>query len=523
MKKRCGMTALALSCWMLCLWPPGATGEGKLRVAKFGDWVFIRSRFDKRRDLVVRMGKGSNRQINFANVWLVNKSSPMTSRAMTGGVLIHGNGDDSTPWNINGTYIGANHGCSDARELTCPNHGRTAADLGREWLDARGARFCLIKIADKDRLWFLSRNLSRGSIWRFNKRYAGPTLKSAPGRGQLTFTAIRMVQLRPACRIKSQQYLIDGKTPLADGEPTACEFFDIVEEYDIINPASLVRDMIDHPGQERSFVADRLAGVIRNHITYRFHPNGACVIYYRAKALQKFRLGYMGFIQSARLYKGKYHTQEYYIPKTRPFTQDGIHYDFRAIQDYTARPKSPLRFKAAGAHIENPENLPDRFVQFLGRREHGRIVRDVGYALGYSLINGLTRPAVRAKNAANALMLYTSTKTYPTAIDSKMGPIIPAGTEFDCIAYRHYFYPMAHPNATCFYWHKEGDDTVVYADYHKAVDRDALKLPAELVGKKISIVETTPSLTLHTTETVPADGVVVSVSGDYGYVVFKVN
>jgi hypothetical protein len=55
------------------------------------------------------------------------------------------------------------------------------------------------------------------------------------------------------------------------------------------------------------------------------------------------------------------------------------------------------------------------------------------------------------------------------------------------------------------------------------VDRDVLKLPAELAGKKISLVEKTPSLTLHSPETVSADGVVLSVNGDYGYVVFKVN
>ncbi|MDP6502373.1 MAG: hypothetical protein QF886_02105 [Planctomycetota bacterium] len=62
-----------------------------------------------------------------------------------------------------------------------------------------------------------------------------------------------------------------------------------------------------------------------------------------------------------------------------------------------------------------------------------------------------------------------------------------------------------------------------HADYHEAVDRDVLNLPAKLAGKKISLVGKTPSLTLHSPETVPADGVVLSVNGDYGYVVFKVN
>ncbi len=521
MVKTLSWTACALLVGSLYAMAARATGEGKLRVVKFGDNVFIRSRFDRRRDLVVRVGKGRNRQINFANARLVNVSAGMSEKEFRTGTLIHANGDDSTPWNINGTYIGANHGCSDARIVTAADHGLTTADLGMLWTDEAGAQFCLLKIVDNDRVWFLPPSTGKSDIWRFNRRYAGSTLKNKAGRA-IAFTNVRMVQLRPSCRIKAQQYLVDGQTPLADGEPAACGFFDIVEEYDIINPAAVVQDFLDHPGEERNFVAAHLAGVIRNRITYRFYPNGACVLHHKATALQKFRIGYMGFIQSAKLYQGKYATQEYYIPKTRPFTQDDTVYDFRAIQDYTARPKSPLRFNAGSKNIEDPRNLPERFIQFLGRKDGERTVREVGYALGYSLIHGLTRPAVRAKNAANALMLYTSTKTYPTAVDSKMGPSIPAGTEFDCIAYRHYFNPAAQPNATCFYWHKEGDDTVAYADYHKAVDRDALKLPADLVGKNIAIIEKTPSLTLHTRGAVPAAGVVVSVKGDYGYVVFKI-
>ena len=120
----------------------------------------------------------------------------------------------------------------------------------------------------------------------------------------LNFEKVRMVQLRPACRIQRQDYLADGNTPLVDGKPVSCTFLDIVEEYNIINPASLLRDALSHLGMERDFTADCLDAVIHNHIVYRFHSNGANVIYYTAKALQEFRLGYMGFIQSAKLYTG---------------------------------------------------------------------------------------------------------------------------------------------------------------------------------------------------------------------------
>ena len=518
------LASLSAIVWALPACGVAAGAErGRVRVVRHGRCVFIRSAFSPQEDLLVRVGKGSNGQVNFSNVWLISASSGMGEADLKTGRLIHANGDDSTPWNINGTYIGANHGCSDARELTCKGHGRTAGDLGSIWTDEAGSQFCLIKIVDSDRLWLLACNTGKGDVWRFNRKYVGSTLRSESRAAALTFTDVRMVQLRPACRIRAQQYLLDGKTPLGDAKPASCRYFDIVEEYDIVNPASLLRDMTAHPGMERDFVADHLDGVIRNRIVYRFHPNGANVIYYDAQALQDFRLGYMGFVQSARLHKGKYDAHEYYIPKTVPFTQDGRAHDFQTMVDYSARPQSPLRFQPANNNVEDPQNLPERFIQFLGRREGGQTVRQVGYALGYSLIHGLTRPAERAKNANRAIMLYTSSKSYPVAIDGKMARIVPAGTRFHCVAYRQYFRPGAQGRATCVYWHEEKDDTVIYIDYHQSVERDVVRLPGHLAGKALAVVEKTESVTLHTAEIVPDAGVVLSVRGGYGYVVLKAN
>jgi len=295
-----------------------------------------------------------------------------------------------------------------------------------------------------------------------------------------------------------------------------------VEEYDIINIGSVLADVISHPGQERDFAAGHLDAVLANRITYRFMPNCSNVIYYNARALQEFRLGYMGFIQSQQLAQGNYKTHEYYIPKTLPFTQDNINYDFSSIQDYSFRPPSPLAFNAKTANISYPENIPERFIQFLGNKKGDSIVREVGYALGYSLIHGITVPSVRAKNTSNAITLYVTRKSYPNAVNSLMGPIIPAGKDFYCVAYRQYFNPQAAGNATCLYWNKQEKDTVVYIDYHKSVDKDVIKLPAELAGKKLEVVEKTPSLTMHTQGAVPKKGIEVSVADGYGYIILKI-
>jgi len=499
--------------------------DNELKVLKSNGVVYIRSHFSMENDLVVRVGRGvKNNQINFVGTYLLGKNGSMDTSGIKGGILIHNNGDDATPWHLNGTYIGANHGASVGVQLTCPGHGLTKEYLGSEWEDEAGKKFYLIRILDENKLLFLGRNKSAGVIWQFESaEKTGSVLKNSSFNRTINYTEKTLaVQIYPSCRIKKQEYLADGKTPLKEGEVVECRWFDIVEEYDIINTGALLADIISHPGQERNFADEHLDAVVNNKITYRFFPNGANVIYYNAKALQEFKLGYMGFIQSSKLYQGKYQTHEYYIPKTVAFTKDNINYNFQGIQDFSFRLPSPLDFNEKVKNISDPENLPERFIQFLGNKDGDKTIREVGYALGYSLIHGITVPSVRARNTSNAITIYTTSKSYPNAINSKMGPLIPAGTEFYCIAYRHYFNPPQAGNATSVYWQQHENDTVVYADYHKSVDKDVIKLPGEFTGKKLEVVEKTPSITVHTSATVPEKGVEVSVVDRYGYAVFKI-
>ncbi len=500
----------------VCAANDNITPDRMLHVKKSGPAVVLRSRFAPGRDLALTMNLGSNRQINFHQTFWMDAALELDRTEAKHGVLLHGCGDDSTPWNLNGTYIGANHGCSDTREVVQPGHGLTEADLGGAWRDSAGKEFFLIHVPSPDTLWFLSDNAGSNAIWKFNTKLAGPALTNAATGATLAFQECRMAQLRPACRIRRQDYLADGRTPLPENAWTDCAFLEIAEEYDIINPAAILSDVRAHPGQARDWTAPHMAAVISNRIVYRFYPGGATVVRHISRALQEFQIGYMGFVQSAKLYQGKFDTHEYYIPKTRPFTQDGIAYNFQALQDYSQKLASSLYFGDANGNLAAAGDLPGRFIQFLGTKTNGAPVRQFGYALGYSPVNGLTRLAERARHAASAINLYTSSKSYPHAVDKKMGEIIPAGTEFDCTAYRQYFDPTAFPNATCVYWHPDGDSVMLYADYHRAVERDVLRLPAELAGKRVEVVEQTPSLTLHTADSVPADGLAVSVSGAGG-------
>ena len=502
--------------------PPAVADNDELRVVRYGDNTFIRSVFSVTQDLVLRVGLGANNQISFGSARLVANSAGMTEGDLDGGILIHNTGDDAAPWRINNTYIGASHGCSDARKLMIAGHGLTATDLGSEWEDGSGRKYYIIKIVDANNVWVLSENMGTGARWDFDNTISGTVLTNKAASISFAFSGNSLAQIIPACRMATQSWLVNGEIPLANGIVATCDTFDIVEEYDMVNPASLLADIIANPGEERDFTAAHLDGVVRNEITYRFHPNGANMIYYNATALQELELTYMGFLQTTMLTKGTYDTHEYYIPKTIPFTQDAIDYDFKMRQDFTFALPNTLNF--TDDKIEDPQNRPERYIQLLGDVAGGVTNRQVGYAIGYSPVHGLTQPQQRAANIDNALFLNKSSKkSYPHALDSAMGSIVPAGAEFYCLGYRHYMNLEGLENATCVYWQEQEDDWVVYMDYHKSVDHDVVQLPAEFAGRQIEIIDKTSSLTLDA-QTVGQDGgVSVSVTGGYGYAVFRLS
>jgi hypothetical protein len=493
----------------------------KIQVLKKKKNVYIRSYFSPDKDVVIKVGGYPTKRngcINFVRTGLIDKLAPMTEQACMKARSIHNCGDDATPWNFNGTYIGANHGCYAAVELTIQKHGLTPADIGSEWHDSSGKKFFLIKIIDPNKIWLLSENTGKGDIWRFNTKFAGNELKNASG-GALKISKQICTQIIPASRILKQSYLIDGKTPLPDDKPVSCSFLDIIDDYDIIAPDSLLEKIRKNQGKNVRFNTKDLDSVITMNIRYRFQPRGACTILSDAKLNREIRIGYAGFIQTVMLAKGGYKTHEYHIPKTKPFEYRGVKYDFSGFQDFSQRLKHPVVIGRNAKFLVDPNDPPDRWIQFLGNGKE----REVGYVVGYSLLDGITRPQKRVKNVNSVCFIHVSNKTYPYAIDSAVGKTIPAGTEFSCLAYRQYFSPSdLSSKASSSYLHKQKDAWLLYLHYHQPVAEDLIKLPGDLNKKQVSVVEKSAGIKLLSKPELTPDGIRISSEKPRGYIVLKI-
>lgn len=493
--------------------------DGGIVALKVGGELFVRSHFSKEHDVIIAMRMGANSQVDFQRAGLVSTDSPMTVETSRGLDAIHGCQDDAAPWKLNGTFIGANHGWFEILELSIPTHGLGESDLGKPWKGESGGRFYLLKVIDQDRIWVMPENEGDLEKWKFQSALPGAHMTEEGGGRTMMIRTATKSQLVPACRIQQQEFLVDGKASLEEGKATRCEFLEVHEVYDIINPAAVLKAAKEQVGRRFDLVGAGLDALLTNDIRYKFQAFGACTVRHKSTVHRSFDLGYVGFVQTRVMARRPQDELRYYIPGTLPFKSGETAYDFRATQDFNVRPEQPLRFGTAHGNIESPERLPHRFIQLLERNGADGQKTEVGYVIGYSLLEGLTVPSVRAAQCTEALLIHTSAKTYPVAIDKWVG-WVPVGTVFECLAYRQYFHPSAaSAHATACYWHRQGDTYVVHADYHKPVESDVLKLPDYLSGKQVSILEASAGIELRSGETVPGSGLVVSVSGNQGSII----
>ena len=474
--------------------------EKFMTVTRNGEKSVVKSDFGKGYTLVQNLHtSGKNKHLNLSGNYLVKGKSS---------TFIQAGGDDACPWNFNRTYIGANHGDSIASALIFQTpHGFTEKDCGTTLTDTRKRRFHIMKIESPKVVWVLSDNISKDKhVWRFFRPDKKLPLKDAAGKVYEGFD-VKFRQLYSPVRILSRVYLGDGKK-LADKGIFKCKVFTVEEVYDIVATDAILKHVLANKGKQVAFNVPGLDKVLTQKVRYDFYPNGSCTITHDVEFFRDVNLGYMGFQQAYKMNKGSYAKHLYYIPKTLPYVcpREG-RWDFASTEDFTRRIKAALYLKKE--HCEDPANPPERFVQYL---KDSKVTPDVGFVTGYSLLEGVTVPALRAKNNSSYLFLYRSHKTYPHAIDRGGIPRIKAGQTFHAVGYRQFFDPEKG-----YFCNRQGKACVVYVDFHAPVKGKVLAFPACYGDKKFSVVEKSKTVSFKNSK----NSFTFDSTGKYGYCVLK--
>lgn len=442
-----------------------------------------------------------------------------------GAILLHRSTDEFPAYPC-GDYgiLGGNHGSVFGRKFTAPGHGLGIKDLGCEFSSAAGDQYYLIAILDNSN-FILHPAGKKTGFPDFPKFTDGEKL-FREGRA---FPYEKCVghQVLPSNRIIDEQFLVNGTEELPDRTPIVCQSFLHVFNYQIILPEERVKLFRERPGVAHDFCAPELPGLLEVRLTHSYQPCGACVISITDKVLRDFSayscFGVMmgwgtnpavnGVIAS-----GGY--CEFYIPKLKkikascPTPGKNIEFDFSAVAQYPEDLENRVNHVIKPSDCIDPADPPDRFIRLSGEKS-----RDYGSVVGYSLINGVTAKENHGSGRPELYLLYYTRKAYPYAYWADHPK---AGEVRHVTAYRQYFNPAVDPDATAFYYHREGNSWLVYFDCHKPLKKHRLKLPEFMTGKRIQIVEKTPSvIMLNSEEHIKKNGILIDVTDKSGYIVLK--
>lgn len=522
-----------LNCLLLLSVTALLPAEEFITVYKDGRDFFVRSRFSETEDLIIHTFRYANEKS-----YLVKRGTPIQEYAK--GKTLHSAGDEYPATISLGDYgtLSGNHGSFFTRLVTVPGHKLTTEDEGNMITDNAQKKFVILKIVDKNNILIHPEGVPDTFNPRFTRHQKQPLFYKGK---RLAFTSSVLRQLYPQNRITEWKLLADGTTPVPEKKEIKCRFVDFIFVHDVLDTYHIIQtfkkgapggsypqwdtrhsmQFADTPALRKQY-ADymKLPALVTYSNKFRFQPRGACVNYrealYHTKLSQALNLDVM-FVWSGAIAQQK--KQLFYVPKMKILTVKQRNTKQELKIDLTGGYLLPRKLNISH-YISNkealdPNDLPDRFIRVSGPDAY-----HYGIALGYSLFMGVTKKGSAPENRQKIYHLYRSHKMYPYS--STLKNITP-GQRTLSVVYRQYFNPRLEPDATSFYCHYQGNSLIVYLDFHKVLKNKTIKLPTAAAGKKITVLEKTKDLTLHTQTVVPGSGIQISNNAKHGFLVLKLD
>lgn len=468
----------------------------------------VRSSFNETYDIKIyfninRTSTDTNNPcFNFLNVYLVNKITSIET-------IVHNCPDDITPAQYNGTYIGANHGCSDCRTCTVTGHGKTAEDVGSIWLNTR--QYTLVGIIDENTLLLLGENTLTYPLWSMAEAGIGTFthVSGATHTGNIVTSTSTVKQWYSSMIISNKKIIANGKELLTNGS-YMFKRLQICENYDILNVASVLEKLqenvgfnVANPNPNSFTTADKTA---RHSIVYTFDKASDCKVSTNFTAYQNLTISYFGFMQQGPLVGSNV---KMYIPKALPVMDGATEKDFRTIVQHNT---VGATMNLTSEYWENPLLPPDRYIQ-----SSENVVFNGGFLFDYGVGGNSRKDLVN-----NAFFLYTSRKVYPHGIDDKI--VVTAGTNYSSVCFRIYsdvanFNQSGLINQNGFEYENK---YYLYTDFNIEGYYD-IDIDDKFVGKQITVLEKSSNVTLLSD--IANSKILISVSDAtpmYGYLVIQV-
>jgi len=488
--------------------------KSKLTLKNGADFYFS-SHWDATKNLVkyvkynVASSVNANPIVNFINEYTALKTADQSVL----GTLLKTSDDDVCPFNLNGSYIAANHGWNQPLRLTKTAHGKTLADVGSTYLDSASERFTILRIVDANNIWIVSDNQAVDGITYTFISPTGDLTYQSNGTNTATitsgYTLVSVGNLYPSMSKSDVVITLDKDRIVSADGIYDCDFADIKETYIAYDLPSIIDKIIlNRPGggyltqpNFNSLGADVLFKITN---TYRFTSQGTTLIFTNFTNKKSLKFSFAGFTQNLPLTTGNL-----YIPKSLPIVSGATTYDFREIEDWTTPPSGTINLTSA--YWENPLSPPDRIVNL-----NSNVIVHSGYITDRGV--GLDRK----DKVTNAIYLVATRKIYPMGLWNSSPLTLVANSFYSAVVFRTFRNPIDNPiGRTNYDFVDLGSEVFVFADYHGALE-DKLPIDKKWLGKKISVYEKNDNITvLSDVVSGDIDLLSTATSTDYGFVVLK--
>ena len=389
-------------------------------VTSNNDVALFRTRFSKTHDLVQKFRGFNNTTINynapidFMEAGLIDNSKrDYFHLDIPFGIST----DEVPPLFFNGELLGGNHSPVVAIRVVSHNHGLSYKDISSKWIDKVGNTFYLYRIVNDSVLNFVSHNVGKDELnFNFIKNIEGD-LQSADNNTEIKVSGQVKVYFS-----RSNRYINKKIYTYKDGAKrelffsAECDYAEIVEEYEIVNPATVVDGLISkRPKDGYTFNPDISyygKPMFSVKLIYRVLSDGAILTIFDINAIQDVKIDrYMGamFQEKLDIYGGGMFR---YIPKLLPFNCPEGKFDFsNPINLYGE--SFPLNYHVTKDAWEDAENPPDRVIDIF-KDSNGN--SKLGYACGFlPVYDG--EPSIRKNILNKSFHIYSSRKAYPFFFD----------------------------------------------------------------------------------------------------------
>lgn len=430
--------------------------------------------------------------------------------------------DDAPPVKYNNHFMGGNHGPNVAKRITATAHGKTAGDIGSQWVSAGAVNFWIIAIIDANTLWVLSGNtLGSAERWAFNTTLPAPAalthVAGATNTATINFTASVTTQIYPSVQDYTSTVKLNGSTPVTVDGVYDCRFVTIDESYGIVNPVAMLNYLIaGRPWASTPALNDSsITTQVTLTYNYRVEDNGCVAIAGGFNNEQTLDMssgdGYVGFVQSQPIFWDVALSETVWMYVPRVGVVGGANYQNTA--DVSGAISQADFIKATWTDVTNP---PDRMAQFI--KDDG--INRRGYAQGYSVLGGgagadLDNYIVKSGFLTTARKMYVHCLTKEAPAFGAPASTLPINSAVSAVAYRIPFNLATMPSATVAGTLLNSVTGVaeVILDFHTDVTNYAVKVPTKLNGKAVAILRGS-NLTLGSS--VVANGeILVTTTGGY--------